>query len=94
MDKLSFPSPFPLGFNDNVYHEANVWKMPDFDVLLECEKHKVRSKGKRKRSIMRKICTEKRINTSQKDLLMVLNNHGRHGLLSFLNTLPISVLRV
>ena len=25
---------------------------------------------------------------------MVLNNHGRHGLLSFLNTLPISVLRV
>ena len=68
--------------------------MPDFDVFLECEKHKVRSKGKRKRSSMRKICTEKRINTSQKDLLMVLNNHGRHGLLSFLNTLPISVLRV
>ena len=24
-------SPFPLGFNDNVYHEGNISKMPDFD---------------------------------------------------------------
>ena len=33
------------------------------------------------------------IYTSLKDLSVVLNNQGRHGLLSFLSTLPISVLR-
>ena len=27
-------SPFPLGFNDNIYHEGNIFKMPDFDVFL------------------------------------------------------------
>ena len=46
-----------------------------------------------KRNIKCKICTEKRINTSLKDLSIALNNHGRHGLLSFLSSLPISVLR-
>ena len=25
--------PFLLGFNDNIYHEGNISKMPDFDVL-------------------------------------------------------------
>ena len=24
-------SPFPLGFNDNIYHEGNISKMPDFE---------------------------------------------------------------
>ena len=38
-------------------------------------------------------CAEKRINNSLKDLSIALNNHGRHGLLSFLSSLPISVLR-
>ena len=28
-----------------------------------------------------------------KDLSIALNNHGRHGLFSFLSSLPISVLR-
>ena len=34
-------SPFPLGFNDNIYHEGNISKMPDFDVfsVLECKKN-------------------------------------------------------
>ena len=38
-------TPFPLGFNDNIYHEGNISKMPDFDVssLLECRKRKTRS---------------------------------------------------
>ena len=33
-------TPLPLGFNDNLYHEGNISKMPDFDVfsLLECRK--------------------------------------------------------
>ena len=64
-----------------------------FFSLLECKKHKSRSHGKRKNgNIMRKICTEKRINTSLKDLSIALNNGGPHGLLSFLSSLPISVL--
>ena len=33
-------TPYPLGFNDNIYHEGNLPKMPDFDVfsLLEFRK--------------------------------------------------------
>ena len=27
-------SPFPLGFNDNIYHEGNISEMPDFDVFF------------------------------------------------------------
>ena len=44
-------------------------------------------------NIKLKICTEKHLNTSLKDLSIALNNHGRHGLFSFLRSLPISVLR-
>ena len=65
-----------------------------FFSLLECIRRKSRSHGKRKNgTIKRKTCAEKRINTSLKDLFIALNNHGRHGLLSFLSSLPISVLR-
>ena len=70
--------------------------MPDFDVfsLLECKRRKSRSHGKRKNgNIKRKTCDEKRITTSLKDLSIALNNHGWHGLLSFLSSLSISVLR-
>ena len=60
---------------------------------MECKKRKSRSHGKRKNgNIKRKICTEKRLNTSLKDLSIALNNHGWHGLFSFLSSLPISVL--
>ena len=27
-------SPFHLSFNDNIYHEGNISKMPDFDVFF------------------------------------------------------------
>ena len=33
-------TPFPLGFNDNIYHEGNISKMPDFDVLTLSESRK------------------------------------------------------
>ena len=62
--------------------------MPDFDVfsLLECKTRKSRFHDKRKNgNIKHKTCAEKRINTSLKDLSIALNNHGQHGLLSFLN---------
>ena len=35
----------------------------------------------------------KRSNTSLKDLSKVLEDHGRHSMLSFLSSLPISVVR-
>ena len=43
-------TPFPLGFNDTIYHEGNISKMPDFDVfsLLDVRKRNGRSCGKRK----------------------------------------------
>ena len=70
--------------------------MPDFDIfsLSKCKKRKVRSDGKRtKRNTKHKICEEKRINTSLKDLSVILNNHCRHGLHSFLSSLSMSALR-
>ena len=61
-----------------------------FFLFLECKKRKSRFHGKRKnRNIKRNMCTDKLINTSRKDLIMTLNNHGRHGLLSFFSSLPI-----
>ena len=43
-------TPYPLEFNDNVYHEGNLSKMPDFDVfsLLEFRKRTPRSHGIKK----------------------------------------------
>ena len=53
--------------------------------VLECKKCKSRSHGKRKNgNIKRKICTEKCLNTSLKDLSLALTNLGQHGLFSFL----------
>ena len=89
--------PFPLGFKDNIYHEGNISKMPDFDAfsLLEIRKRKSRSHGIRKKGNgKRKKRTVKRSNTSLKDLSKVLEDHGRHSMLSFLSSLLISVLRI
>ena len=43
-------TPYPLGFNDNIYYEGNLSKMPDFDVfsLLEFRKRTARSHGIKK----------------------------------------------
>ena len=41
-----------------------------------------------------KKCAVKRSNTSLKDLSKVLKDHSRHSMLSFLSSLPISVLRI
>ena len=71
--------------------------MPDFDVfsLLEIRKRKSRSHGIRKKGNgRRKKRAVKRSNTSLKDLSKVLEDHGRHSMLYFLSSLPISVLRI
>ena len=43
-------TPFPLGFNDTIYHEGNISKKPDFGVfsLLDIRRRNRRSRGKRK----------------------------------------------
>ena len=88
--------PSPLGSNDNIY-EGNISKMPDFDVfsVLEIRKRKYRSHGiRRKGNDKRKKRAVKRSNTWLKDLSKVLEDHGRHSMLSFLSSPPISVLRI
>ena len=44
-------TPFPLGFNDNIYQEGHISKMSDFNVfsLLEISKRKHRSHDLRKK---------------------------------------------
>ena len=41
-------TPFHLGFNDNIYHQGNIFKMPEFDVLslLDIRWQSRRSRGK------------------------------------------------
>ena len=71
--------------------------MPDFDVfsLLEIRKRKSRSHGLRKKgNDKREKCAVKRSNTSLTDLSKVLEDHGRHPMLSFSSSQSISVLRV
>ena len=70
--------------------------MPDFDVLtfLECRKRKSRSHGIRKKgNDKQKWCASKKLNTSLNDLAVKLREHGRHSMLSYLRSLPITVLR-
>ena len=52
-------TPFPLGFNDNIYHEGNISKMPDLDVFSVLEirnsrSHGIRKKGNSKRKQARR----------------------------------------
>ena len=32
-------TPHPLGFNDNIYHEGNISRLPDFDVFFFSFRH-------------------------------------------------------
>ena len=61
----------PLGFNDNIYQEGNISKMPDFDVfsLLEIRKRKRRSHGKRQKgNDKHKRCAAQKSGTSLNNL--------------------------
>ena len=89
-------TPYPLGLNDNIYHESNLSKMPDFDVfsLLEFRKRTARSHGiKLNGNCKRKSRVQKLANCTLRDLDSKLDVHGRHCMLSYLSSLPISVLR-
>ena len=87
----------PLGFNDNIYQEGNISKMPDFDVfsLLEIRERKHRSHGKRQKgNYKRKRCAAQKSGTSLYYLSSKLRERGRHAMLSLLSSLPIPVLRI
>ena len=69
----------PLGFNDNIYQEGNISKMPDFDVfsLLEIRKRKRRSHGKRQKGNDKgKRCAAQKSGTSLINLSSKLKEHG------------------
>ena len=88
-------TPFPLGFNDDIYHEVTFLKCLILTSFLSWKFEnvnldRIRKKGNSKR----KKRAVKRSNTSLKDLSKVLEDHGRHSMLSFLSSLPISVLRI
>ena len=87
----------PLGFNDTIYQEGNISKMPDVEVfsLLEFRKRKSRSHGKRQKgNDKRKRCAAQKSKTSLNDLSTKQREHGRHAMLSFLSSLSIPVLHI
>ena len=70
--------------------------MPDFDVfsLLEFYKRTARSHGiKKNENCKRKNRVQKLAYCTLRDLAAKLDVHGRHCMLSYLSSLPISVLR-
>ena len=87
----------PLGYNDNIYHEGNISKMPDFIVfsLLEFQKRKSRSHGKRQKgNDKRKRCAAEKSNTSLNDLSTKLRELVRYAMLLFLSSLPMTILHI
>ena len=79
-----------------IYHEGNISKMPDFDVLTlsESRKRKSRSHGIRKKGNDKsKRCAAMKLITCLNDLAVKLRIHGRHSMLSHLSSLHIAVLR-
>ena len=84
-------TPFPLGINDNIYHEGNISKMPDFDLfsLLDIKKRKKRSHGKRKNGNFRR---KHKIILNLSELNILLKS-GRHQMVSKLSSLSVSCLR-
>ena len=86
-------TPFPLDFNDNIYHQGNISKMPEFDVfsLLDIRRRNRRSRGKRKNGNLKRKHKNKTFWTLT-DLWKILKS-GRHQMLSMLSSLSIASLR-
>ena len=74
-----------------------VSKIPEFDVfsLLEFRKRTARSHGIKKNGNFKRKCHIQRLaNCTLRDLAAKLDVHGRHCMLSYLSSLPISVLPI
>ena len=79
-----------------MYHEGNLFKMPDVDVisLLEFRKRTARSYGiKKNGNCQHKSRVQKLANCTLRDLATKLDVHGRHCMFSYFSSLPNSVLR-
>ena len=78
-------SPSPFGFNDNIYDEGNVSKMPDFDVfsVLECKNVIVDLMVNVKMATLSAKFVLKTLKYFSKGSFFSFNNHGRHGLFHF-----------
>ena len=68
-------SPFPLGFNDNIFHESNISETPKFGLFFFLFWHVKNVKvdlmvNDKTGNIKRTISTEKYINSSLKYLSM------------------------
>ena len=85
-------TPFPLGFNGNIYHQGNISKMPDFDIfsLLDIRRRNRRSR-KRKNGNLKSKHKNKTFWTLT-DLWKILKS-GHHQMLSKLSSLSIASLR-
>ena len=77
----SLQTPFPLGFNDNIYHQGNISKMSDFDVfsLLDMRRRNRRSLGKCKNGNLKRKHKNKTFWTLT-NLWKILKS-GRHQML-------------
>ena len=93
MDKKNFQTPFPLGFNDNIYHQGNISKMPHFDIfsLLDIRRRNRRSRGKHKYGNLKRKHKNKTFWTLT-DLWKILKS-GHYQMLSKLSSLSIASLR-
>ena len=85
-------TPHPLGFNDNIYHEGNISRLPDCDVfsLLDIRKRNNRSHGKRKNGNLKR---KNKHFLTLSELSIILKHSGRYMAFSRLVTLSISSLR-
>ena len=82
-------TPFPLGFNDNIYHQGNISKMPNFDAFSLLDFKKRNKLDKRKNGNFKR---KHKTVLSLLDLYILLNS-GRHQMLSKLASLSVSSLR-
>ena len=88
----SLQTSFPLGFNDTIYHQGNISKIPDFDVfsLLDIRLCNRRSCCKRINGNLKGKHKNKTFWTLT-DLLKIIKS-GRHQMLSKLSSLSIASL--
>ena len=84
------PSPIPGTTDKATFAHFNILAWYKQHLCISTFSHGIRKKGNGKR----KKRAVKKSNTSLKDLSKVLEDHGRHSMLSFLSSLLISVLRI
>ena len=75
MDKI-ITKPHPVGFNDNIYHEGNISRLPDSESdvsLLDICKPNKHSHGKRKNGNLK--CKNKHVLTLS-ELSIILKHSG------------------